>query len=218
MGDQNSQPDLFSEQRMAALEAIIFSAEEPPTLSELASGLQASKQALKSDLDALVASYESDSRGIELRIVGGRYRISTKAEHHEAIRSFATSTKPRLRLSMPALETLAVVAYRQPVTIPEIQAIRGKTSVAGVIHTLLRHKLVTTAGRKKVVGRPMRYKTTEEFLIHFGLNDLSELPTLKELEDLGRSALEEDGQVAAEVEPGFETPTGSTVPDEHPAE
>ncbi len=214
--DQDRQADLFGMQRMAVLEAIIFSADEPPNLSELAAGLGSSEQAVQSDLDELIASYESDSRGIQLRVVGGRYRISTKAEHHEAIRSFAKSTKPRLRLSMPALETLAVVAYRQPVTIPEIQAIRGKTSVAGVIHTLLNHKLVATAGRKKVVGRPMRYKTTEEFLIHFGLNALSELPTLKEMEDLGRSALEEDGLIDSAEEAEAESPSGAASSDEEP--
>lgn len=211
--DQDGQPGLFAEKRMAVLEAVIFSAEEPPKLSQLALGLGVSEQAVKSDLESLMASYESEARGIELRAVGGRYRIYTKAEHHEAIRAFAKSTKPRLRLSMPALETLAVVAYRQPVTIPEIQAIRGKTSVGGVIHTLLRHKLVATAGRKKVIGRPMRYKTTDDFLIHFGLNNLSELPTLKEMEDLGRSALEDDGQIAFEAEP----PSGSSHSRKDPA-
>ncbi len=217
-GNRGIQADLLGDQRMAVLEAIIFSADNPPTLSELASGLAASEQSVQSNLDALAASYESDARGIQLRLVGGRYQICTKAEHHEAIRAFAKSTKPKLRLSIPALETLAVVAYRQPVTVPEIQAIRGKTSVAGVIHTLLDHNLVATAGRKKVIGRPMQYKTTDEFLIHFGLNDLSELPTLKEMEALGRSALEEDGQIASMAKPGPESPNGSEPPHEGSAD
>ncbi len=203
---------------MAVLEAVIFSAEEPPTAAGLAAGLDMSEQTVKDDLEALIATYKTDSRGIELRAVGGGYRIFTKAEHHEAIRAFAKSAKPRLRLSMPALETLAVIAYRQPVTIPEVQAVRGKTSVAGVVHTLLRHKLIATAGRKKVVGRPMQYKTTDDFLVHFGLNNLSELPTLKEMEELGRSALEDDGQVASGVERDADSPDPSSPPADLPTD
>jgi segregation and condensation protein B len=125
----------------------------------------------------------------------------TKAQHHEAIRGFVKTLRPKLRLSLPALETLAVVAYKQPVTVPEIQAIRG-VNAGGVIHTLLNHKLINTAGRKKVIGRPMQYKTTKEFLVQFGLNDLSELPNLKELEELSRAALgegEETEETAAQA-------------------
>ncbi len=185
------------EQRLSLLEAVIFAAEDPPTLDQLAAALDLPKDQLESDLNALCESYGPQLRGIEIRAVGGGYRMSTKAEHHEAVRAFVKTVRPKLRLSKAALETLAVVAYRQPVTLPEIQAIRGVVSASGVIHTLLGHKLITTAGRKKIVGRPMRYKTTDEFLLRFGLKDLSELPTLKEMEALSRAALDEDDQVAA---------------------
>lgn len=189
-------PHSSQEERMAILEAVIFAAEEPPTLAQLATGLGTDAELLKEDLDALQKSYESGARGIELRAVGGNYRLFTKPQYHEAVKAFVKSIQPRLRLSPAALETLAVVAYRQPVTLPEIQAIRGVVSAGGVIHTLLRHNLVATAGRKKVIGRPICYKTTSEFLVHFGLSDLSELPTLKEIEDLGRAELDEDIRVA----------------------
>lgn len=189
-------PHSSQEERMAILEAVIFAAEEPPTLAQLATGLGTDAELLKEDLDALQKSYESGARGIELRAVGGNYRLFTKPQYHEAVKAFVKSIQPRLKLSPAALETLAVVAYRQPVTLPEIQAIRGVVSAGGVIHTLLRHNLVATAGRKKVIGRPICYKTTSEFLVHFGLSDLSELPTLKEIEDLGRAELDEDIRVA----------------------
>ena len=189
--------EVSREQRLSLLEAVIFAAEDPPTLDQLAAALDLPKDQLESDLNALCESYGPQLRGIEIRAVGGGYRMSTKAEHHEAVREFVKTVRPKLRLSKAALETLAVVAYRQPVTLPEIQAIRGVVSASGVIHTLLGHKLITTAGRKKIVGRPMRYKTTDEFLLRFGLKDLSELPTLKEMEALSRAALDEDDQVAA---------------------
>ena len=189
--DQDAPP----EQRMAILEAVIFAAEDPPTLEHLATALGVPLEVVQADIDALCKSYGSESRGVEIRAVGGGFRMFTKPQHHEAVKALAKSQQPRLKLSMAALETLAVVAYRQPVTIPEIQAIRGITSASGVIHTLLRHKLVTTSGRKKVIGRPMQYKTTNEFLIHFGLNDLTELPSPKEREELSRAALDEDLQV-----------------------
>lgn len=189
-------PASSQEERMAILEAVIFAAEEPPTLAQLAEGLGVDADQLEGDLDALQESYQAEPRGIELRAVGGNYRLSTKPQHHEAVKAFIKSIQPRLRLSPAALETLAVVAYRQPVTLPEIQAIRGVVSAGGVIHTLLRHNLVATAGRKKVIGRPICYKTTSEFLAHFGLSDLSELPTLKEIEDLGRAELDDDIRLA----------------------
>jgi len=189
--------EVSRQQRLSLLEAVIFAAEDPPTLDQLAAGLDLPEDQLESDLNALCESYGAQLRGIEIRAVGGGYRMSTKAEHHEAVRAFVKTVRPKLRLSKAALETLAVVAYRQPVTLPEVQAIRGVVSASGVIHTLLGHKLITTAGRKKIVGRPMRYKTTDEFLLRFGLKDLSELPTLKEMEALSRAALDEDDQVAA---------------------
>lgn len=209
-------PSSSQEERLAILEAVIFAAEEPPTLAQLAEGLGADEEPLKADLDALQESYQAGPRGIELRAVGGHYRLFTKPQHHEAVKAFIKSIQPRLKLSPAALETLAVVAYRQPVTLPEIQAIRGVVSAGGVIHTLLRHNLVATAGRKKVIGRPICYKTTSEFLAHFGLSDLSELPTLKEIEDLGRAELDEDIRLAEATGDGSPE-AESDVASENPA-
>jgi segregation and condensation protein B len=144
---------------------------------------------LKPVLEELIAGYASEDRGIEIRKVAGGYRMSTKPEHHDVVRAFAKSLKPPIRLSLQALETLAVIAYKQPVTVPEISDIRGVDS-SGVIGTLFDRKLITTAGRKAVVGRPMLYKTTKDFLVRFGLSDLGELPSLEEFEKLAMG----DGQ------------------------
>jgi len=149
-------------------------------------------------LDALISSYASEERGIEIRAVAGGYKMYTKPQHHDFVRRFIKSLRPPLRLSMPALETLAVIAYKQPVTAPEISEIRG-VNTAGVISTLLDKKLITTAGRKEVMGRPILYKTSKEFLMRFGLSDLDELPSLKEFEALAREALGSDEGVAASL-------------------
>jgi segregation and condensation protein B len=148
--------------------------------------------------------YERAEHGVQIRQIAGGYKFATKPEHHEVLRRFVKSLKPPVRLSKPALETLAVIAYRQPATLPEIDAIRG-VDCGGVIHTLLEKKLVVTAGRKNVVGRPILYRTSREFLVHFGLKDVSELPSLKEFEELARQALgselllEEMGAAPAET-------------------
>jgi segregation and condensation protein B len=146
--------------------------------------LSAVKAKLRIVLTELVADYETDARGIEIRQIAGGYRMATKPEHHDAVVGFAKSLKPPIRLSLQALETLAVVAYKQPVTAPEVSEIRGVDS-SGVIATLLDRKLVTTAGRKQVIGRPILYKTTKEFLLRFGLKDVNELPSMEEFEKLG---------------------------------
>src|SRR5512146_445398 len=138
---------------------------------------------LKPFLEELIAEYEREEHGIEVRQVAGGYRMSTKPEHHDVVRAFSKSLKPPVRLSLQALETLAVIAYKQPVTVPEISDIRGVDS-SGVIGTLLDRKLITTAGRKQVVGRPILYKTTKDFLLRFGLKDISELPSMEEFEKL----------------------------------
>jgi segregation and condensation protein B len=117
--------------------------------------------------------------------------MSTKPEQHEVVRAFAKSLKPPIRLSLPALETLAVIAYKQPVTVPEINDIRGVDS-GGVIGTLLDRKLITTAGRKQVIGRPILYKTTKEFLMRFGLKDVNELPSMEEFEKLVAESFQEE--------------------------
>jgi segregation and condensation protein B len=175
-------------ERRALLEAIIYVAEEPLTVDQIAAGLELPVEVVQADLDALVELSGKTERGVEIRAVAGGYKMSTKAEHHEAVRKFVKTLRPKLKLSLPALETLAGIAYKQPATLPEIQAIRGVNANA-VIHTLLNHKLVTTAGRKQVIGKPMQYKTTKEFLVQFGLKDLTELPSLKELEELSRAVL-----------------------------
>jgi segregation and condensation protein B len=138
---------------------------------------------LRPILEELTADYASENHGIEVRQVAGGYRMSTKPEHHDVVRAFAKSQKPPVRLSLQALETLAVIAYKQPVTVPEISEIRG-VDASAVIGTLVDRKLITTAGRKAVVGRPMLYKTTKDFLLRFGLKDLHELPSVEEFEKL----------------------------------
>lgn len=135
-------------------------------------------------LEELTARYRQADRGMEIRQIAGGYRMGTKPEHHDIVVNFAKSLKPPVRLSLQALETLAVIAYKQPVTVPEISEIRGVDS-SGVIATLLDRKLITTGGRKQVIGRPILYKTTKEFLLRFGLNDVAELPSVEEFEKLG---------------------------------
>ena len=182
----------------AALEAIIYAADEPATLEQLAAALGEDKLPVKAALDELIASYTVEDRGIEVRAVAGGYKMYTKPQHHDVVRRFIKSLRPPLRLSMPALETLAVIAYKQPVTAPEISEIRS-VNTSGVISTLLDKKLITTAGRKEVIGRPILYKTSKEFLMRFGLSDLDELPSLKEFEALAREALGSDDAVAADI-------------------
>jgi segregation and condensation protein B len=145
---------------------------------------------LRQLLDELIASYASDSRGIEIREIAGGFRVATKPECHDAVRLFVRSLKPALKLSLPALETLAVIAYKQPVTAPEVNEIRGVDS-SGVFGSLLARKLIATAGRKQVIGRPILYKTTREFLLRFGLKDVTELPSMEEFEKLAALELEE---------------------------
>jgi segregation and condensation protein B len=211
----------------AQLEAIIYAAETPITLEQITHLVKESviaagatddadvKSRVRSSLEELVSEYGGLDHGIEIRQVAGGYRMSTKPEQHEVVRNFAKSLKPPIRLSLPALETLAVIAYKQPVTVPEIAEIRGVDS-GGVIATLLDRKLITTAGRKQVIGRPILYKTTKEFLMRFGLKDVSELPSMEEFEKLvaesfqselvpaEEAAARENGAVAEEV-------AGSTV-------
>lgn len=183
----------------SALEAIIYAADEPATVEQLAAAVGEEKHIVRSALDELVASYAADERGVEIRAVAGGYRVYTKPQHHDLVRRFIKSLRPPLRLTMPALETLAVIAYKQPVTQPEIQEIRG-VNCAGVIETLLERRLVTTAGRKQVIGRPILYRTSKDFLMRFGLSDVDELPSLKEFEALAREALGADDGIAASQE------------------
>jgi segregation and condensation protein B len=158
---------------------------------------RAIREHLRKVLDELMAELDTGERGVEIREIAGGYRMATKPEYHDAIRSFVKSLKPPMKLSLQALETLAVVAYKQPVTGPEISEIRGVES-AGVLGSLLSRKLITTAGRKQVIGRPILYKTTKEFLLRFGLKDLNELPSIEEFEKMA-------GELAdAELEPAHD--------------
>jgi len=187
----------------AKLEAIIYAAETPITLdhivqlakesspSELPADDATIKSSVRAALEELTADYGAEDHGIEIRQVAGGYRMSTKPEHHDVVRAFAKSLKPPIRLSLPALETLAVIAYKQPVTVPEISEVRGVDS-NGVIATLLDRKLITTAGRKAVIGRPILYKTTKEFLLRFGLKDVNELPSMEEFEKLVAESFQSD--------------------------
>jgi len=142
------------------------------------------KEYLSRIFTELTADYSRSDHGMEIRQIAGGYRMGTKPEHHDVVVGFAKSLKSPVRLSLQALETLAVIAYKQPVTVPEISEIRG-VDTSGVIATLLDRKLITTAGRKQVIGRPILYKTTKEFLLRFGLNNVSELPSMEEFEKLG---------------------------------
>ena len=179
----------------AQLEAIVYAAETPITVEHMTALVKETviaegtsddaqiKSLVRACLEELIGEYGAPDHGIEIRQVAGGYRMSTKPEQHEVVRSFAKSLKPPVRLSLPALETLAVIAYKQPVTVPEISEIRGVDS-GGVIGTLLDRKLITTGGRKQVIGRPILYKTTKEFLMRFGLKDVNELPSMEEFEKL----------------------------------
>jgi segregation and condensation protein B len=202
------------------IEAIIYAAETPITLDQIVSLLKdpeiATDEAdLKSQaraaIEELIADYSSESHGIELRQIAGGYRMSTKPEQHDLVRSFAKSLKPPIRLSLQALETLAVIAYKQPVTVPEISEIRGVDS-SGVIATLLDRKLITTSGRKDVIGRPILYKTTKEFLLRFGLKDVNELPSMEEFEKLVSESFQSDLLPVEKADPASEAdrPTKST--------
>jgi segregation and condensation protein B len=141
------------------------------------------REYFRSLLDQLVADYATSDRGMEIREVAGGFRLATKPEYHDAVRGFVKSLKPPLKLTLQALETLAVVAYKQPVTAPEVSEIRGVES-AGTLGSLMTRKLVTTAGRKQVIGRPILYKTTKDFLLRFGLKDINELPSMEEFEKM----------------------------------
>lgn len=178
-----------------ALEAIIYAADDPVTVEQLANAVGVGKAEVRAALDELIATYAPDERGIEIREVAGGYRFYTKPQHHEAVRKFIKGLRPPLRLTMPALETLAVVSYKQPVTLPEIQEIRG-VNCTGVVKTLLEKRLITAAGRKPMIGRPILYRTSKEFLVRFGLSGIDELPSLKEFEQLARAALGSDEGIA----------------------
>jgi len=212
----------------AKIEAIIYAAETPITLDQIIELVKDSvgtendaelRSQVRAAIEELTADYSAESHGIELRQIAGGYRMSTKPEQHDVVRAFAKSLKPPIRLSLPALETLAVIAYKQPVTVPEISEIRGVDS-NGVIATLLDRKLITTSGRKDVVGRPILYKTTKEFLLRFGLKDVNELPSMEEFEKLVAESFQSDLLPAEEAQPNApaETTGNESEPEQVEAE
>jgi segregation and condensation protein B len=171
------------------------------------------REYFRSILDQLIADYANGDRGLEVREVASGYRLATKPEYHDAVRGFVKSLKPPLKLSLQALETLAVVAYKQPITAPEVSEIRGVDS-GGVLGSLMTRKLITTAGRKQVIGRPILYKTTKDFLLRFGLKDISELPSIEEFEKMA-SELHEQEEIPMEANEGAAPQDGDEALPEH---
>lgn len=172
------------------VEALIYLAEEPVTVASMIELLgEENEAAIRQTLSHLRRRYASPEHGIEIKEIADGYRMATKPEHHAWVQKFLKHQTPPIRLSLPALETLAVIAYRQPVTLPEIQEIRGVNATA-VMKTLVEKKLVTSGGRKNVVGRPILYRTTRDFLLQFGLKNLGELPSLDEYQELAQASLE----------------------------
>jgi len=192
-------PMEFSDVELKAiLQAVIYITDEPLEARQIAQALQQPLPRVEEALAVLVEEFSRPESGLQIREIAGGFKMATKPEHHEAVRQFVKNLKPSFKLTPAALETLAVIAYKQPITAPEIMEIRGVQG-AGVLKTLVDRKLVTTAGRKSVIGKPILYKTTKEFLVQFGLKSVNELPTLKEFEELRRLAFSED-EVPAETE------------------
>ncbi|HYX28517.1 MAG TPA: SMC-Scp complex subunit ScpB [Pyrinomonadaceae bacterium] len=167
-------------------ETLIFVADEPITSKTIAEVIDVERDAVEKAIADLAAEYESSQRGLQLREIAGGWQIATRPEFHEHVRAYLKS-KPSAKLSLASLETLAVIAYKQPVTVPEILEIRGVQSPSA-IKTLLDKRLIVAKGRKETVGRPMMYGTSREFLIQFGLKDLSELPSMEDFKDLAGDA------------------------------
>jgi segregation and condensation protein B len=176
------QREIGSAELKAIAEAMIFVADEPLSAKTIADVVDADRQAVDKAIAELVVEYDARNSGLQLREIAAGWQIATRPEHHEQIRAYLKS-RPSAKLSLASLETLAVIAYKQPVTVPEILEIRGVQSPSA-IKTLLDKRLIVAKGRKETVGRPMMYGTSKEFLIQFGLKDLSELPSIEDFQDL----------------------------------
>jgi segregation and condensation protein B len=207
----SAEAELPDAQLRAVVEAVIYVTDEPLSADQIATALRQPAARVGQVLAELTAEYNKPEHGLTIREVAGGYKMSTKAEHHEAIRTFVKNLKPPLKLSLAALETLALIAYKQPITAPEVMEVRGVQG-AGVIKTRIDRKLIATAGRKTVLGKPILYKTTKEFLVQFGLKDLNELPTLKEFEELGRLSMSDDEMPTEDATPSDEGPQADTPP------
>ena len=178
---EEKQPRAIAE-IISIVEALIFVADEPLTVKNLAEVLEEDRETVEAAVEELAREYEQRESGLQIRQIAGGWQLGTRTEFHEDIRRFL-KTRPSAKLSLAALETLAVIAYKQPATVPEILEIRGVQS-ASAIKTLLDKRLIVAKGRKETVGRPMQYGTSKDFLIQFGLKDLSELPSIEDFEDL----------------------------------
>lgn len=199
----------------AVLEALIYITDEPLSSAQIATAVRQPVEIVNGLLEELAAEFNKPEHGLTIREVAGGYKMATKPEFHESIRVFVKNLKPPLKLSLAALETLAVVAYKQPITAPEIMEVRGVQG-AGVLKTLLDRKLIASAGRKQVVGKPILYKTTREFMIQFGLKDLTELPSLKEFEELSRFALSDSEVPQASIGDPEIDPPDMPMPEQDP--
>ena len=191
----------------AMIEAVVYLTDQPLTVDQITAALGRDRVQVAAALAELVAEYERPEHGVSVREVAGGFSMATKPEHHDEVRQFVRNLQPTMKLSLPSLETLAVIAYKQPITAPEIMEIRGVQG-AGVLKTLLDRKLIAAAGRKNVVGKPILYKTTREFLVQFGLKDMSELPSIKEFEEIRRMSVADEDPVQ-----GNELPLHAVVPE-----
>ncbi len=182
MDDEVKTAGRSTSELLAAVEALVFVADEPLSVKIIAEVLDEDRESVEAAIEALRDEYDERESGLQVRSIAGGWQISTRTEFHEEVRKFL-KTRPSAKLSLASLETLAVIAYKQPVTVPEILEIRGVQS-ASAIKTLLEKRLIVTRGHKETVGRPMLYGTSKEFLIQFGLKDLNELPSIEDFEDL----------------------------------
>ena len=201
-GADSDGPDVAGNDEAATGDGAETSADRADAAAEKKAGRERERKVreyLREILGTLMAEYQTGDRGVEVREVAGGYRMATKPEYHDAVRGFVKGLKPVMKLTLQALETLAVVAYKQPITAPEISEIRGVDS-GGVLGSLMARKLVTTAGRKQVIGRPILYKTTKDFLLRFGLKDVSELPSIEEFEKMAGELAEQEEMMMESAE------------------
>ena len=216
---ENDEPDetaaspvLPATELRAVLEALVFASPQPLTPREIEKVLGGiPKRDWQAALEEIRADYARDGRGLQLVEVAGGFQITTRPEYNDWVRELLDPRAPT-RLSVQALETLAVIAYKQPVTLPEIIDLRGVKS-GGVIKTLLEKRLIRITGRKEVVGRPMLYGTTKEFLLHFGLKDVGELPRIEEFAAVLGDDVDVDGlRRAIDAPRPAETPLAEEEP------
>ena len=200
----------------AVIEALVFASPQPITPKEIARVLQGvPREDWQKQLADLQADYARDERGLQIVEIAGGFQVTTRPEYNDWVRELLDPRTPT-RLSIQALETLAVIAYKQPVTLPEIIELRGVKS-GGVVKTLLEKRLIRILGRKEVVGRPILYGTTKQFLLHFGLRDLDELPKIEEFaevlgEEVDVAGLKRAIESPLPVPVGLSDPEGEQIP------